>query len=144
MDLTPWLSSLVGLLAIAGVWRLVRWYWRPRLRLPARASFSREPDGIRVYLEIRNLGAGRSHGCTATLIRCERHDGDRWVRIDALPASDVPACNVKSIPPRGTSRVGLDPLIPNEPGNYRLEVSVINGEERRGSYVIQVERNSRL
>jgi hypothetical protein len=30
-------------------------------------------------------------------------------------------------------------VLPDEPGSYRLEIAVINGEERRSSYVIEMQ-----
>jgi len=138
MQLTHWLYGLIALLAIAGGWRLARWYWRPRLRLPADVSLEPVAGGVRLFLEIRNAGAARSRGCRATLIRCERREGNQWVRVDAPPAGTANDPIPPGIAPRRSARVCVDRLVPTEPGRYRIEVAVLNGEERRGSYVVEV------
>lgn len=58
--LTQTLLILIALLVAAGAWRLGRWYWRPRLVLPDTLVFERTAAGLRVLLDVRNEGAGKS------------------------------------------------------------------------------------
>lgn len=139
--LTRSLLILIALLLAAGAWRLGRWYWRPRLVLPNALVLERFAQGIRVFLDVRNEGAGRSRGCRAVLIRCEKREPSGWLRIeprrtDALGDPNAPrAC----ILPGSSTRIELDHVLSDEPGTYRLQVAVLNGEEKRSSYVVDME-----
>ncbi len=129
--LTRTLLIAIALLVAAGAWRLARWYWRPRLVLPNALVFERASEGIRVFLDVRNEGAGRSRGCRAVLIRCERQERIGWQRIEGKHSQD-----------RGdpkSARIELDRVLPDEPGTFRLEIGVLNGEEKRSSYVVDME-----
>ncbi len=139
--LTRTLLIAIALLVAAGAWRLARWYWRPRLVLPNALVFERASEGIRVFLDVRNEGAGRSRGCRAVLIRCERQERIGWQRIEGKHSQDRgdPKCLEACIPSHNSTRIGLDRVLPDEPGTYRLEIRVLNGEEKRSSYVVDME-----
>ena len=138
--LTRTLLIAIALLVAGGAWRVVRWYWRPRLALPDALILERAADGVRVFLDVRNEGAGRSRGCRAILIRCEKRESGGWVRVDPKRAPDRgdPNGPKAGIPSHDSARIALDHVLPDEPGSYRLEIAVINGEERRSSYVIEM------
>ena len=139
--LTRTLLVAIALVLAAGLWRLARWHWRPRLVLPEALVLERDAEGVRVSLDVRNEGAGRSHGCRAVLIRCERREPIGWQRIEPKLARDRGDSRPTKagIPSRGSTRIELDRVLPNQPGDYRLDIAVINGEERRSSYVIEME-----
>jgi len=140
----------IALLAAAGAWRLARWYWRPRLVLPADLHVEREASGPRAYLDVVNAGAGRSRSCRALLVRCERREELGWLRVEAprpgrdeegaaLARSGDPEAAGVVIPAGSSVRLLLDRPLPDVPGTYRLDVAVLNGEEKRASYVVEVE-----
>ena len=139
--MTQTLLILITLLVAAGAWRLGRWYWRPRLVLPDSLDLERAAEGVRVFLDVRNEGAGRSRGCRAVLIRCERKQPVGWLRIEAQhPAGGGdPNAPRACILPGSSTRIELGHVLPDEPGTYRLEVAVLNGEEKRSSYVLDME-----
>jgi len=131
--LTRILVAALAVLTAAGLWRLARWYWRPRLSLPAAPVLGREAGGVRLAIVVRNDGAAKSRGCRARLIRAERREGGEWVRVDATRAarqrnSRLPRKGIRS---HGAATLEVDRLLPAEPGRYRVEVAVINGEEKR-------------
>ncbi len=136
--LTRALVAAIAVLTVAGLWRLARWYWRPRLRLPDAPTVARDEHGVRLSVVVRNDGAGRSRRCRARLIRAEREEGDAWVRIEApvAPAAETASAG---IPPHGAATLSVSRLLPPDPGRYRVDVAVINGEEVRASYVIDIE-----
>ncbi len=139
---TGWLELALAFLIAASAWRLGRWYWRPRLRLPETPVIETAEDGLRFLLDVYNEGAGRSHGCRLLLLHLERREGDRWVRLrpeDQLEADGPTRVPAMLIAARSSARIELERSLPGSPGEYRIEVAVINGEERRASYVIQVE-----
>ncbi|MEE8572291.1 MAG: hypothetical protein V3T20_03430, partial [Gemmatimonadota bacterium] len=78
--LTRILVAALAVLTAAGLWRIARWYWRPRLSLPGAPVLGREPGGVRLAMVVRNLGAAKSRKCRARLIRAERWEGGEWVR----------------------------------------------------------------
>jgi hypothetical protein len=139
--LTRTLLIAIAVLVVGGTWRLARWYWRPRLVLPDALILERATDGVRVFLDVRNEGAGRSRGCRAILIRCERREAGGWIRVDPKRAPDRADPNGPKvgIHSRDSARIALDHVLPDEPGSYRLEIAVIDGEERRSSYVIEMQ-----
>ena len=144
--LTRILLIAIALLAVAGIWRVARWYLRPYLLLPDDLVLERAASGIRVFLDVGNGGAGRARECRAVLIRCERQEDVGWQRIEPPRAesrrgSDAgdPKSAGPGIPPDGELRIELDRVLPDEPGMYRLEIAVINGEEKRSSYVVDME-----
>jgi hypothetical protein len=142
------LLAIAGLSA-AAVWRFARWYWRPRLVLPDRLQLERTRNGVDVWLEVRNEGAGRSRRCRAVLVRCERREAVGWLRIEALRPPDTgfapgsggtdPRAGGTCIPAGESARIRLDRRIPDIPGTYRLDVAALNGEEKRSSYVVVVD-----
>ena len=139
--LTRTLLTAIALLLAAGAWRMARWYWRPRLVLPDTLVLERAADGIRVFLNVRNEGAGRSRNCRAVLIRCEKREPVGWLRIET-PLGAGPADPNQprtGILPDSSTRIDLDRVLPDEPGTYRLEIAVLNGEEKRSSYVVDME-----
>jgi len=139
--LTRILVAALAVLTTVGLWRLARWYWRPRLSLPDTPLLGREAGGIRLAMVVRNEGAAKSRRCRARLIRAERREGGKWVRVEAIRAarSGDPKLPRKGIPSHGSATLKVDRLLPAEPGRYRVEVAVINGEEKRSSYVIDIE-----
>lgn len=139
--LTRILLVLIALLLAAGAWRLGRWYWRPRLVLPDALALVRAPGGVRVFLDIRNEGAGKSRGCRAILLRCERQGSSGWLRIEPprTGAPGDPNAPRACILPGDSTRIELDHVLPGEPATYRLEIAVLNGEEKRSSYVVDME-----
>jgi hypothetical protein len=139
--LTRTLLLLIALLLAASAWRLGRWHWRPRLELPDSLVLERFAQGIRVFLDVRNEGAGRSRGCRAVLIRCEKREPSGWLRIEPRRTGDPgdPIAPRACILPGSSTRIELDRVLPDEPGTYRLAVAVLNGEEKRSSYVVDME-----
>jgi hypothetical protein len=139
--LTRTLLIAIALLVAAGTWRVARWYWRPCLALPDALVLERAAGGVRVFLDVSNEGARRSRDCRAILIRCEMQEPMGWLRIESgrHRDSEDPNPPKAGIPPGGSLRIALDRLLPDEPGSYRLEIAVINGEEKRSSYVVQIE-----
>jgi hypothetical protein len=139
--LTRTLLVLIALLLAAGAWRLGRWYWRPRLVLPDTLDLERATGGYRVFLDVRNEGAGKSRGCRAVLVRCERREPSGWLRIEprrgagSVDPNPLAAC----IPPASSRRIELECILPDAAGTYRLEIAVLNGEEKRSSYVVDME-----
>jgi hypothetical protein len=139
--LTRTLVALILLLAAAGAWRLARWHWRPRLVLPGALTLGPGPRDTHVSLHVRNEGAGRSRNCRATLVRCERREDVGWLRIEP-PLSHRrgdPLPPGVGIQPGESATIELDHVLPATPGTYRLEIAVLNGEEKRSSYVVEVE-----
>ena len=120
--LTRTLLTLIALLVAAGTWRVARWYWRPHLVLPDAIVLERATDGVHAFLDVRNEVGG-------------------WVRIEPKRAVDPgdPNGPKAGIPSHVSARIALDHVLPDEPGSYRLEIAVINGEERRSSYVIEMQ-----
>ena len=139
--LTRTLVAALALLIAAGWWRLARWYWRPRLSLPDAPILGREAGGVRLAVVVRNDGAARSRKCRARLIRAERREGGRWVRVEANRAAKPGGSKPpkQGIPSHGSATLEVNRLLPAEPGRYRVEVAVIDGEEKRASYVINIE-----
>jgi hypothetical protein len=138
---TRMLLALIALLLAAGSWRLARWHWRPRLVLPDAVDLVNSPDGIRVFLDVRNEGAGRSRSCRAVLIRCERLEAAGWLRVEPPHSAGAGDRNAHEacIPSHGSTRIELDHVVPDGPGTYRLEIAILNGEEKRSSYVVDME-----
>ena len=70
----------------------------------------------------------------------EREEGDAWVRIEAPVAPTAETASTETgIPPRGTATLSVSRVLPPDPGRYRVDVAVIDGEEVRASYVIDLE-----
>ena len=140
--LTRTLLVLITLLVAAGAWRVGRWYWRPHLVLPDAPVLERTATGIRVLLDVRNEGAGKSRNCRAVLVRCEKQESSGWLRIEPhrteSPGED-PNLPGAGILPDSSTRIELDRILPKGPGTYRLEIAVLNGEEKRSSYVVDME-----
>lgn len=139
--LTRTLLVVITLLVAAGAWRLGRWYWRPRLVLPDALVLKRTADGIRVLLDVHNDGAGNSRNCRAILIRCEKQEASGWLRIEPRRIEAPEDLNppAAGILPHSSTRIELDRVLPDGPGTYRLEIAVLNGEEKRSSYVVDME-----
>ena len=143
--LTRILVAAIALLTAVGVWRLARWYWRPRLRLPREPALIREQRGLRLSLEVHNEGAARSRRCRARLLRAERGEGDAWIRVEApVHRAAATEAGTVGIPAHGSALLTVDRVLPTEAGRYRVEVAVIDGEEVRASYVIEVEGIDRV
>lgn len=139
--LTQTLLILIAFLVTAGAWRLARWYWRPRLVLPDALVLERTAAGLRVRLDVRNEGAGRSRHCRAVLVRCEKQESIGWLRIEPrrVDAPGDPNPPGACIRPHSSTRIELDRVLPDGPGTYRLEIAVLNGEEKRSTYVVDME-----
>ena len=139
--LTRILVAALAVLTAAGLWRMARWYWRPRLSLPDAPVLGREAGGVRLAMVVHNEGAAKSRRCRARLIRAERREGGKWVRVEAsrVPRQRDPKLPRKGIPSHDSATLEVDRILPAEPGRYRVEVAVINGEEKRSSYVIDIE-----
>jgi hypothetical protein len=139
--LTRTLLVLITLLVAAGAWRFGRWYWRPRLVLPDAPYLQRSAVEIRVFLDVRNEGAGKSRNCRAVLVRCEKQESSGWLRIEPrrIESPEDPNLPGAGILPHSSTRIELDRVLPDGSGTYRLEIAVLNGEEKRSSYVVDME-----
>ena len=139
--LTQTLLVLIALVVAAGAWRLGRWHWRPRLVLPDALVLERTADGLRVLVDVRNEGAGKSRNCRAVLVRCERKESVGWLRIEPrrIESPEDPNLPGAGILPHSSTRIELDRVLPDGSGTYRLEIAVLNGEEKRSSYVVDME-----
>jgi len=156
MNVNLYLISLVVLLGAAGAWRFYRWRWRPRLlvdSVPRQASSGAgaaplagdvAPDWL---LRVRNEGAATARRCRAVLLRLSAHEHGRWVRVE----SDSTVCPVSwsdgSVERNLAPAEAADLLVMRgnglQPGRYRFEIAVINGEERRVTCEIAVPRADR-
>lgn len=136
--MTGLLVSLVAVVTAVGVWRLLRWYWRPRLTLADAPELRREEDGLEIWIEVRNRGAGAARRCRAELLRLDRWEDGRWNRL-AFPIP-APGAHPRpgTVPAREAVVLRVGELLPPGPGRFRLELAVIDGEEVRRSYVVQV------
>lgn len=134
MAVTPWLVSFVVLLGIVGAWRLYRWRWRPRLELdhstPGR-------------LKVRNAGSARARRCRATLLRLDRFEDGAWRRLE--PGSgDCPMRWSDGSNRRDLRRGTEDEIVlvaedaSLAAGRYRFEVAVIDGEEKRARFELEL------
>jgi hypothetical protein len=139
--LTRYLLILVAAVAALGLWRLARWYRRPRLLLADVPELAREGHGVRIAIGVRNEGAGTGRRCRAELLRAERWEAGSWSRVDSLPdpmpegTGGAPA----TIAARGTATLRVERLLPPQGGRYRVELAVINGDEVRRSYVVEID-----
>ncbi len=151
MNVNILLLSLVVLLGVALAWRFYRWRWRPRLIVdaaPRRGSSESGPaeptsDGAPDWLlRVRNRGPAMAKRCRATLLRLQVYEDSRWRRLDADP---------KACPMSWSDESRERDLAPGEAadlvvvrgdglpaGQYRFEIAVINGEERRVTFELAV------
>jgi Kef-type K+ transport system membrane component KefB len=81
VSVTVGLVSIVVMLGLALAWRLLRWRWRPRLRI---ASALR-PDGAGHVLVVRNAGAAAARRCRGRLLRADREEDGGWRRVEPDP-----------------------------------------------------------
>ena len=111
--LTRTLLMLIALLVAAGAWRLGRWHWRPRLVLPDTLILERTAAGLRVLLDVRNEGAGKSRNCRAVLVRCEKAESVGWLRIDPrrIDSPVDPKLRGVGIPPDSSTRIEMDRVV---------------------------------
>jgi hypothetical protein len=135
MPVTPWLVSFVVLLGLAGAWRLYRWRWRPRLEL----DFSTPGR-----LNVRNAGSTAAKHCRATLLRLDRFENGAWRRLE--PGRETCPMSWSDGSTRRDLRRGADDeilLVAEDAalaaGRYRFEVAVIDGEEKRARFELELE-----
>lgn len=134
MSVNAWLVSFVVLLGVAGLWRLYRWHWRPRLELHP------EQGG---RLRVSNKGSRSARNCRATLLRLDRWEKGGWQRIGSggeivpLTWSDGSARRELS-PGSGDEILALRQDGTLSAGRYRVEVAVINGEEKRARFEVEL------
>ena len=157
MKVNLYLISLVVLLGAAGAWRFYRWRWRPRLlvdSVPRHTSSGAgavppvgdvAPDWL---LRVRNEGAATAKRCRATLLRLSAHEHGRWVRVEpdstACPMTWSDGSLERNLAPAEAADLLVMRGNELQPGQYRFEVAVINGEERRVTFEIAVPRADRL
>ena len=139
MSVNLWLVSFVVLVGIAGAWRLYRWRWRPRLELdlsmPGR-------------LKVRNAGSATAKRCRATLLRLDRFEDGAWRRLEpgrgTVPMSWSDGATRRDLPPGAEDAIVLtagDAALPA--GRYRFEVAVIDGEEKRARFEVELGEERR-
>lgn len=136
MSVTTGLAWIVVLMGVLAAWRFFRWRWRPRLE-PGTALRRRDADGAAAdwTLTVRNKGAATARRCRATLLRADRleADGSHWrfedhhafplTWTDGSPERDLRAGETAELTVADGNRLPA--------GRYRLEIAVIDGEERR-------------
>jgi len=131
MSVTAGLLSVVGLLGAVLAWRLVRWRWRPGLRLGPEVR----TVGMDRCLPVRNEGAAPARRCRGRLLRADRREDGRWRRLSPDPVTFPLTW------PDGSGERDLAPGVSADllvvrgnrlrAGRYRIEVAVIDGHERR-------------
>ena len=139
MPVNLWLVSFVVLLGVAGVWRLYRWRWRPRLELDLSTPGR---------LKVRNTGSATAKHCRATLLRLDRFEDDAWRRFEpgvvAVPMRWSDGSTRRDLPPGTDDEIVLvagDDALPA--GRYRFEVAVIDGEEKRARFELELGEERR-
>ena len=139
MAVNPWLVSFVVLLGLAGAWRLYRWRWRPRLELDLSTPGR---------LKVRNAGSATAKHCRTTLLRLDRFEDGAWRRLEAGRGTVTmrwrDGSTRRDLPPGEDDEivlaVGDDTL---EAGRYRFEVAVIDGEEKRARFELELGEERR-
>lgn len=131
MNVTVELVSIVVLLGAVLAWRLFRWRWRPRLRLDPGLR----EDGTDHRLGVRNAGAAPARRCRGRLLRADLRQDDAWRRLDPDPEA-FPLVWGNGAPERDLDPGEEDALLVARgnrlmTGRYRIEIAVIDGEERR-------------
>lgn len=131
MTVTTALVSIVVLLGVVAVWRLIRWRYRPSLELDTTL----QSNGDLFTLAVRNTGAAVAARCRGRLIRVSRDTQGDWTRMDpdssifplhwpdGSPEHDLSAGEESELVIARRNRLA--------PGHYRIEMAVINGEEKR-------------
>ncbi|MCL7927371.1 MAG: hypothetical protein M8841_06240 [marine benthic group bacterium] len=134
MSVNAWLVSFVVLLGIAGAWRFYRWRWRPRLEVQP------EPRG---RLRVRNTGSRSAKNCRATLLRLDRWEKGGWQRLgsggEAVVLTWSDGSDRRDLAPGAGDEISTlrqDGTLPA--GRYRVEVAVINGEEKRARFEVEL------
>ena len=151
MNVNIFLLSLVLLLGGALAWRFYRWRWRPRLIVdsaPRRASSESgeaepasdaAPDWL---LRVRNGGLATAKRCRATLLRLQVYTDSQWRRIEpdpkACPMSWSDESRERNLAPGEAADLVVVRGNGLPAGRYRLEIAVINGEERRLAFELAV------
>jgi hypothetical protein len=133
MAVNEWLISIVVLLGAIALWRLVRWRYRPDLELGSELR-GKEEDFV---LTVSNAGAAKARRCRGRLLRVDRQcDGD-WRRMDVdqrhFPLVWTDGSGERDLRPSQTADLVVVRPEGLTPGRYRLELAVIDGEERRVS-----------
>ncbi|MDT8436267.1 MAG: hypothetical protein RRA92_05880 [Gemmatimonadota bacterium] len=134
----PLLLAALALVGAASAWRLFRWYRRPRLRLSPVPRVA----GDAWVLDVRNEGAATARACHGTLVRIDRLVDGTKTRLVADP--DLFPLTWEGNRPRrdlapgeaGVLRVARRNRVP--PGRYGLVVAVIDGEEHRAAFEIEI------
>ena len=134
MPVNLWLVSFVVLLGVAGAWRLYRWRWRPRLELDLSTPGR---------LKVGNTGSATAKHCRATLLRLDRFEDGAWRRLEsgkgAVPLRWSDGSARRDLPPGTDDEIVLvagDDALPA--GRYRFEVAVIDGEEKRARFELEL------
>ena len=134
MSVNAWLVSFVVLVGVAGLWRLYRWRWRPRLELQP------EPRGS---LKVRNTGSRSARNCRAALLRLDRWETGGWQRLgtrgESIPLTWSDGSDRRDLAPGAGDEIpALRQVGTLAAGRYRVEVAVINGEERRARFEVEL------
>jgi hypothetical protein len=134
MSVNLWLVSIVVLLGVAGAWRLYRWRWRPRLELDLSTPGR---------LKVRNGGSATAKHCRATLLRLDRFEDGAWRRLapgrGAVPMRWSDGSTRRDLPPGTDDEIVLVAGADDLPaGRYRFEVAVIDGEEKRARFELEL------
>ena len=157
MNVNIFLLSLVVLLGVALAWRFYRWRWRPRLIVdsaPRRASNESgeagpDSDAVQDWLlRVRNGGAATAKRCRATLLRLQVYEDSRWRRLEPDPKTCPMSWSDESRDRNLAPGEAADLVVVRgnglPAGRYRLEIAVINGEERRVAFELAVAEADRL
>lgn len=158
MSVTEWLTSATTLVVAVGVYRLARWYWRPRLRLsrepppPGGRSDSAaagreqsacgETDRHRLLsVLVLNTGRRTARRCSARLVLLERFEQGHWRRTAQAAETLVlgwrprePHESRPTIPARGQAVLELSASDRILGGRYRATIAVIDGDEATATY----------
>jgi hypothetical protein len=161
MEATGLLALAVGLVSALGLYRLIRWYWRPRLKLAG--SLAPAQDGVirgtrtpasppagrprraeshaALTLDVYNRGTRVARHCTARVVRLESREARGWHRAEGVMVERlrwVGGGAMVDIPPGATRALAAVHISELPPGRYLLTVAVLNGEERRGTYEFEI------
>jgi hypothetical protein len=131
MAVNEWLISIVVLLGAVAAWRLFRWRYRPDLEPDSELRWK---EG-KFLLPVSNAGAAKARRCHGHLMRADRLcDGD-WIRMDVdrrhFPLVWKDGSGERELRPNETADLVVVRPEGLAPGRYRLELAVIDGEERR-------------
>jgi len=144
MVVNEWLVSIVVIVGLLATWRLLRWRFRPSLVLGPRLR----AEADRITLRVRNHGAATARRCAGRPLRLDRKVRDDWTRIEvdprACPFEWTEGGRERDLEPGADAGlvVALSDRLPE--GRYRLELAVMNGEERRTRLEFDVPPNGMM